>query len=271
MGENGVTCAPRPDEVSATLEPFMTRRRIAQAMKAEIADTAAEMMRNRSCDSEWCALFLAACHFIRENHLHFFTSCFYKNEYYAMRLVVKTYVLLLNDNDDTRRWAMDHGIIPGLSKRVACLNYLPIKYCGCHDKSRVATENHELIAFDQWGPGRFITDVPAVGHARGGVRRMIANDHVWAYQENRRATVWHPLPVPDGLTYDEFHAEFESNLMADHVSWKHNMCDTVAQLRNYDRMFAAPQLSDYAQVMLQIQLKTNENCMRLVDEFCGIF
>jgi hypothetical protein len=38
-----------------------------------------------------------------------------------------------------------------------------------------------------------------------------------------------------------------------------------------DRLFSAPHISDYAQVMLQIRLKTNDHCMRLVDDFCGLW
>jgi hypothetical protein len=83
--------------------------------------------------------------------------------------------------------------------------------------------------------------------------------------------VWHTFAMPDHLTFVEFCNVFEAETVAEHVAWKHNMSDTVASLRNYDRMFATPHLSDYVQVMLHVRQRTNKDCMRLVDAFCGAF
>ena len=82
--------------------------------------------------------------------------------------------------------------------------------------------------------------------------------------------MWRLFATPAELSYDEFYAEFEADLQAKHVSWRHNTYDTVRRVCAFNRMFASPQLPDYAQVMLQVQRKTNADCMRLVDAFCGV-
>lgn len=224
-----------------------------QTTTARITHEITERVRRSTKSEYYCALYLTLCDFITENHVAFFKTRALKNEYYAMRAVIQEYVDLLFRHE-TRTWVENHGILPPSGS----------PHCGCHDKARVASDANELKAFDAWGPGVFIKDVP--------VTDLWDNDeNVWRYQSKERATVWRLFATPADLSYEEFYAEFEADLRTKHVSWRHNTYDTVRRVCAFNRMFASPQLPDYAQVMLQVQRKTNADCMRLVDAFCGVF
>ena len=269
-------------EICKKLEVFMERKILAEDMKQYIIATAQDMM-NKSREvgsgySEYCALYLSVCNFILENRMNFFESRSCKDEYYAMRMVIKEYLLLPSHNVNAHIWALQHGINPsdpcfGMSSADKARTYFhnmdqveddkPFTMCGCHDSARLSEEINELIAFDQWGPGMFLDNVFVT---------QIDYNRIWAFTNNgTTATIWTTYNPPEDMSRQDFSDQFANDTAERHFAWKHDMASTFKLLRNYDNMFSSPQLPDYSQVMLQIQAKTNGNCMRLIDEFCGVF
>ena len=278
--------ATRKDEICKKLEIFMKRKLIAQNMIRCIIATTQDMIHNSKSQgsgySEYCALYLSVCNFVRANHLNFFESRFYKDEYYAMRMVIKEYVLLPSHNVKAHIWALQHGINQsdlcfGMSCTDKARTYYhrmdqvemygddekPFAMCGCHDSERISDETNELIAFEQWGPGMFVDNVFVT---------QIDYNQIWAFTNNgTTATIWTTYNPPENMSRDDFSNQFENDMADRHFAWKHDMASIFKLLRNYNTMFSSPQLPDYSQIMLQIQAKTNVNCMCLIDEFCGVF
>jgi len=280
-------------EICKKLEVFMERKILAEDMKQYIIATAQDMM-NKSREvgsgySEYCALYLSVCNFILENRMNFFESRSCKDEYYAMRMVIKEYLLLPSHNVNAHIWALQHGINPsdpcfGMSSADKARTYYhnmdqveddkPFTMCGCHDSERISEEINELVAFDRWGPGIFIENVLLTPRdiAQYDNHNILRERNIWRFnRDTGTATIWNAYTTPEELTYEDFHDDFANDTADRHFAWKHDMASIFKVLRNYDTMFLAPQLPDYSQVMLQIQAKTNGNCMRLIDEFCGVF
>ena len=284
-------------EICKKLEIFMKRKTLARDMMMHIIANAQDMMRKSrevgSGYSEYCALYLSLDEFVRENHMKFFTSRSLNGEYYAMRMVIKEYVLLPSHSVTAHIWALQHSINPsepsfGMSRiddvrtyystrdQVEMYGYddKPFTMCGCHDSERISEEINELVAFDRWGPGIFIENVLLTPRdiAQYDNHNILRERNIWRFnRDTGTATIWNAYTTPEELTYEDFHDDFANDTADRHFAWKHDMASIFKVLRNYDTMFSAPQLPDYSQVMLQIQAKTNGNCMRLIDEFCGIF
>jgi hypothetical protein len=290
--------ATRKDEICKKLEGFMKRKILARDMMRRIIANAQDMMHKSrevgSGYSEYCALYLSLDEFVRENHMNFFKSRSCKDEYYAMRMVIKEYLLLPSHNVNAHIWALQHGIDPsdpsfGMSRtdrertyyyqtrdQVQMYGYddTPFTMCGCHDSEKISEEINELVAFDRWGPGIFIENVLLTPRdiAQYDNHNILRERNIWRFnRDTGTATIWNAYATPEELTYEDFHDDFANDTADTHFAWKHDMASTFKLLRNYNTMFSAPQLPDYSQVMLKIQAKTNDNCMRLIDEFCGIF
>ena len=244
-----------PNEFRTTLENVIARKRLLWEMEGDIISMSYDSRYKKY--SNGCALYASACDFISQHKSGFFVCKEYKNHYYALRMLIKYFKDMAIDT-------MTYGDPTNKSVHEITPQFL----CGCENLARIDDEYNEKKSFYLWGPGELIKRKLPIF-----VEDINVAMHVWWHNNPpNEMLVWLCWREPENMLYRDFRSVFEADMRTKHDSWKHySVNHRFAYLEANDRLFSAPHISDYAQVMLQIRLKTNDHCMRLVDDFCGLW